>query len=118
MTKIKKTKEEQAWINKKNRIYRTYGLEWNKYDLLLARQNGKCAICKLEKPLCIDHVHIRGFKKMLPEQKVKYVRGLCCFMCNTGIKCVEKTIDGKRNREQLEGMHRYFTIYPLKGEIE
>jgi hypothetical protein len=46
------------------------------YDLLLSKQDGKCAICQksassFTKRLCLDHNHATG----------EY-RGLCCSYCN------------------------------------
>src|SRR6266851_7644995 len=55
----------------------TYGISVEEYDALLARQNGKCAICR-EKPegqtLCVDHCHVTG-----------RIRGLLCRNCNVGL---------------------------------
>lgn len=52
---------------------------------MLIGQKGVCAIC-LKVPQCgslnVDHVHVRGFKKMLPVEKRKHVRGLLCAHCN------------------------------------
>jgi len=54
-----------------------YGISVEEYDALLARQNGKCAICR-EKPegqtLCVDHCHATG-----------KIRGLLCRSCNVGL---------------------------------
>lgn len=95
---------------------------WNKYGITPEEHyeltKDGCFICgRKDTRICIDHVHVKGYKQMAPEEKRKYVRSGLCFMCNTGIKCVEKTVDGKRNRKQLEGMVRYFKKYPIKGEI-
>lgn len=105
----KKLKEKQR------RIYKTYGLKWDEYQEMISRG---CYICGThEGRLCVDHVHIRGYSKMLPEERRKYVRGILCFIDNVGLKGFEKTADGVRNRKQLEGTYRYFKTYPLKGEI-
>jgi hypothetical protein len=54
-------------------------------------QGGVCAVCGREPPLrkdgtpawtVIDHQHVRGFKKMPPEERRKYVRGIVCITCN------------------------------------
>ncbi len=104
---------------KNKRLYKTYGITLEEWEKLLKEQNGVCAVCK-DLPgkgiLCVDHVHIKGFKKMEPEDKKKYVRGLCCFLCNTGFKGFEKTSDGRKNRQRLEGTYKYFTKFRLKGE--
>ncbi len=117
---MKQSKEKQKIIAKNNRLYKTYGITISDYIMILNAQGGVCACCgKLPGSgrLCVDHLHVLGFKKMSPDDKRKYVRGICCFMCNTSFKSIEKTKDGKRNREHLEGIIRYFSKYPLKGEI-
>jgi len=45
---------------------------------MLARQNGRCASCKIRpaETLCVDHCHRTGM-----------VRGLLCRKCNTGLGC-------------------------------
>lgn len=97
-----------------------YGITIEEYYTLLLKQDNLCAMCKDPDPthrLCVDHIHVKGFKKMKPEEKKKYVRGILCFMCNTSIKGFDRTISGDKNRARLEGAHRYFQQYALKGEI-
>ncbi len=97
-----------------------YGITVEEYNKILKSQNGVCAVCKGlpgKGRLCVDHLHILGFKKMKPEEKKKYVRGLVCFMCNTSFKSFEKTKDPIRNRQMLNGTLEYFSKYPLKGEL-
>lgn len=78
-----------------------------------------CMICfRKDGRICQDHIHVKGFKLMSPEEKRKYLRGALCFMCNTALKGFEKTNNGHRNRQQLEGTYNYFTNFALKGEIE
>ncbi len=55
-------------------IAKTYGLSPAEYDALLARQGGRCAICRARpksKRLAVDHDHGSGA-----------VRGLLCSRCN------------------------------------
>ena len=50
------------------------------------RQGHVCFVCRLPPTkgrLCIDHEHIKGWKKMPPEKRKLYCRGLLCFFCNT-----------------------------------
>jgi hypothetical protein len=60
-----------------------YGLSLQDWTELYALQDGKCFICErpMERP-CVDHFHIRNWKKMKPEKRRLYVRGLLCVYCN------------------------------------
>jgi Recombination endonuclease VII len=58
-------------------LQRLYGISQADYDALLAKQGGRCAICrKLPKNerLCVDHCHLTGM-----------IRGLLCRQCNFGL---------------------------------
>lgn len=113
------TEDEKKRKAKDNRLYRVYGITLEEWETKLEEQDGVCFICKTmpkSKVLCTDHEHVKGFAKLPPEERKKYVRGLLCFMCNTALKCVEKTSDGKRNRKMLNGMIEYFSKYRIKGE--
>lgn len=61
-----------------------YGLTLADFNELYNLQGGKCPICEktLEKRICIDHNHIRGWSKMTPENRKKHVRGLVDWFCN------------------------------------
>ena len=62
-----------------------YGLPLEEWPAMLARQGGTCAVCRKAPTtgrLCVDHEHVAGWKKMEPEQRKLYVRGLTCFFCN------------------------------------
>lgn len=59
--------------------------------LLLASQGFACGVCgKLPsvserykgRRFVTDHEHARGWKKMVPEARRQYVRGLLCYWCN------------------------------------
>ncbi len=63
-----------------------YGLSKLAWYRIAAGQGGVCAICGgLPKSgrLHIDHEHVKGWKRMAPRERAKYVRGLCCFRCNS-----------------------------------
>ena len=61
---------------------RRYGLEVEEYQTLLLKQENKCAICKIETALEVDHCHTTN-----------KVRGLLCEKCNRllglGQECVK-----------------------------
>ena len=95
-------------------IWKNYGLYFNEYEALLKEG---CEICHRKTGrLCVDHIHIKEHKKLKPEEKGHYTRGILCFLCNVALRGFERTKDGKRNREQLEGTYKYFQKYRLKGE--
>jgi Autographiviridae endonuclease VII len=60
---------------------RKYGLTAEAYRALLARQKGKCAICRRKRNLVVDHNHTTGV-----------VRGLICQPCNMGIGGLEDDV--------------------------
>jgi hypothetical protein len=117
--KPKRTPEEileKKRREKDRRLQNVYGVDlvW-----FLNKSKDGCEICtKKDGVLCVDHIHTKGFKTMPPEEKRKYVRGILCFLCNTALRVFERTKDGKRNRALLEGVSKYFSKYPIKGEIE
>ena len=62
-----------------------YGLSEAEWKSILDAQSGVCFVCKLvptKGRLCIDHEHVKGWKKMPPEKRKLYVRGLLCWVCN------------------------------------
>ena len=74
-------------VNSSNsRLKRIYGINSNQYDVLLFKQMGGCAICKLpcsdNKSLAVDHNHTTS-----------EVRGLLCRRCNTVIGLMNENED-------------------------
>lgn len=62
-----------------------YGLTLEEWLAILERQGGVCAVCKKIPPnqrLCTDHLHVPKWKKLPPEKRKLYVRGLLCAYCN------------------------------------
>lgn len=62
-----------------------YGLSEPEWLVIAEKQKGACYICEKEPStgrLCIDHEHVKGWKKMPPEKRKLYVRGLLCWVCN------------------------------------
>ena len=84
-------------------LKRTYGLSEEDYTTLFIDQGGVCFICgspPKTRSLHVDHVHVKGFKKLPPEKKRTYVRGLLCFQCN-------KFIVGRVNYEKAQRLIKY-----------
>jgi len=78
-----KRKQETASqrLERRRKIYRKclYGITPEEYDKLFHKQNGCCALCKLSKPLVVDHDH-----------ETDTVRALLCHGCNTALGYVER----------------------------
>ena len=55
-----------------------YGLTIEDFNLLAKSQNNKCAICKTDSKLFVDHDHV-----------TKKVRGLLCHHCNSMLGLVK-----------------------------
>jgi hypothetical protein len=77
-----------------------YGLSVEEWRVMADEQGEACYVCK-QKPtkgrLCIDHEHVKGWKKMPPHQRKIYVRGLLCFRCNTTFVGRGVTVERSRN---------------------
>ena len=113
------TEGEKKRKAKNSTLLRKYGLTIEEWDNKLKEQGGVCFICETFPKsgiLCVDHCHAPKYDKLTPDEKKKHVRGLLCFLCNTAIRVYERTGNGKRNREMLEGTVRYFSKYKIKGE--
>ncbi len=66
-----------------------YGLtrgEWTALVVLdVEYEVWMCPVCGKTPPsgrTVIDHYHVRGWKKMPPDERKEYVRGVVCVTCN------------------------------------
>lgn len=86
-----------------------YGLTEEAWWRVLAGQGGTCAVC-LKVPatgrLCIDHEHVRGWKKMPPERRRQFVRGLLCWYCNHAYVGRAITVAKAQNVVEYLNAHR------------
>jgi hypothetical protein len=87
---------------------RRYGLslaEWREY---LSDQGGVCYVCQKVPPngrLCVDHHHVKGWKRMPPESRKRHVRGLLCSYCNRRLVAKGMTA------ERAQRIHTYLESY-------
>jgi len=78
--KIKYKKHKSSGKYRKDYLKKAYNLSLEDYEIMLKKQKGVCAICKLPEraregqPLAIDHCHENGF-----------IRALLCVRCNNGL---------------------------------
>lgn len=74
---MKKHPERRKITKRKSDLKYMYGISLEEYNILLIKQQNRCAICGNEqagKPLFVDHDHTTG-----------KVRGLLCSTCNFAI---------------------------------
>jgi hypothetical protein len=90
-----------------------YGLTVGMFRVLLEAQDYRCAVCG-NKPatgrLVIDHKHVKGWKKMPPEQRRLFVRGLTDWYCNHAY--LGRGITLEKARGVVEYLERFETIEP------
>jgi len=95
-----------------------YGLSLEEWQAILDRQGGVCFVCEQEPTkgrLCIDHFHVKKWKKMPPEQRKLYVRGLLCFRCNTTF--VGRGINVRRAQRVADYLQNYESIRPKDDTV-
>lgn len=62
-----------------------YGMTETDFEAMWKSQGGLCAVCGkdlMSGMFNIDHAHVRGFKKMPPEERRRHVRGIVCWFDN------------------------------------
>lgn len=67
-------KEKMKATAKAYHFMKNYGLSPAELTAMYEKQDYRCLICNLQKPLNVDHCHITG-----------KIRGLLCWDCNTAI---------------------------------
>lgn len=66
-----------------SRTLKIYGIDELIWLRLIASQDWKCAVCNKSKATWnTDHEHVPGWKKLPPEERARYVRGILCWHCN------------------------------------
>jgi len=75
------SREHMLLHNRDKHLTRAYGITLDKYNVILAKQGGCCAICRTDDPgrgsrgsFPVDHDHETG-----------ETRGLLCMHCNRGL---------------------------------
>jgi hypothetical protein len=77
-----------------------YGLSEDEWVEIFKQQGETCPICKKESSTgryVTDHKHVKGWKKMPPEQRKLYVRGVTCWYCNHWVLSRGITIEKLQN---------------------
>lgn len=79
---------------------RRYGLDIRSWLVILEAQGNVCAICKRvpnSGSWVTDHEHVAKWKKMLPERRRLFVRGIICHWCNSHVVGRFVTLEKSRN---------------------
>ena len=88
-----------------------YGLSRLDFRMHLERQNRTCAICK-KIPTTgrwyIDHEHVKNWKKLPPEKRKLYVRGILCYFCNRFYMAKAMT------KEKAQNIIQYLDDYAVR----
>ena len=89
-----------------------YGLTIESWCAMGDMQDWKCPVCgeefTQERRPVIDHEHVRNFKNMTPENKVKYIRGLLHNFCNRRLVAKGMTV------ERAYGIYLYLSDYQMR----
>jgi hypothetical protein len=62
-----------------NQLKRWYGITLDEYNAILKKQDGKCAICGIDKPMGVGCFHVDH------DHTTNTVRGILCQKCNMAI---------------------------------
>ena len=91
-----------------------HGLTSAAYRDLVESQGGRCALCEMVAPLCVDHEHVDGWSKLPPRERAKHVRGLLCAPCNLFIgHCREDvTVMVQKSQRIALGVEAYLRRKP------
>lgn len=95
-----RNRERYSSQQRNRTLERTFGITSEEYDIILANQNGVCAICEIPstRRLHVDHDHDSG-----------KVRGLLCARCNT---CLEHAV------KYQESMNIYLARPPAQMKVD
>lgn len=94
-----------------NITLKKYGLSLTQWQTIWANQHEKCPICGKEpktgspREFNIDHEHITGWKKLKPEDRLHYVRGIICHWCNRSYMAKRMTME--KAQCIIAYLHRY-----------
>lgn len=87
-----------------------YGGTVEKWEAILDRQQGVCAICETVPTTGrgeMDHEHVPGWRALAPEERWSHVRGILCMRCNKFYMVRGITPERAANIVKYLTSHRY-----------
>lgn len=90
---------------------RRYGIVEGDWLALLAAQGWRCPVCERAAGglrLNVDHEHVPGWKRMPPEERATYVRGVICVRCNW------RVVGHHADPDELERVVDYLRAYDAR----
>lgn len=94
-----------------------YGLSAEEWWEILKSQNYICMICEKTPStgrFVTDHEHVKGYKKLPPEVRKLYVRGILCHFCNHYY--LARCINIKKSQNVTNYLTRYVERRPQDKE--
>jgi hypothetical protein len=109
---LRRARENECFRIPITKTLNRYGLTEYEWLSLLNSQAWRCGCCGKEKQTWnIDHEHVKGWKRMSPEDRKKYVRGILCWRCN-------KLVVGSRlTYEESKKITRYLKVYEGRKSV-
>jgi len=114
--KINAQKREQYAANprppevaRRDWLWHTYGITPETYEAMVARQKGRCALCRRRpiQRLCVDHSH-----------DARKLRLLLCIRCNTGLGGFGDNPDLLRTGADYLEIWRIIHSWPGSGSVK
>lgn len=96
-----------------------YGLPLDEWKTIAICQQYVCFVCQNPPKngrLCIDHFHVRLWKKMKPQDRKKFVRGLLCWFCNS--RYVSRSMTLPKAKRVVLYLERYANQLILELEAQ
>ena len=89
-----------------------YGITVDEWLALLHNQGWMCPICQKHRGVkwTTDHEHVRGWSKMEPEERRRFVRGILCRHCNW------KVVHSRLTAAQARRIAEYIEAYEARRD--
>lgn len=110
LTSVEREAEARGIVTPAPSTLRRYGLTLVEWLRLLASQGWVCPICERGTGVrwATDHDHVVGWKRMAPEIRKTFVRGVLCIRCNW------KRVDSRMSAAEAQRIATYLKRYEAR----